>query len=141
MSHILEKAQCTLFRTWLCLRVCCQKNYRVNLPFIKKHQSVIPRKQRPRKQGKGTKLVLKRIMCCTNSALSMQSAWHANVRERFLTQEQHRPRKPCSIFSTSQCNVRALPSQDVTGMKDDKNPHSVSFTIFLNTSSYFINLS
>ncbi|KFQ61953.1 Coiled-coil domain-containing protein 60, partial [Pelecanus crispus] len=56
------------------LLLVAQKTYRVNMPFIKDQE---------KGRGKGTSLVLKHIICCINSALSVESVWHANVREHF----------------------------------------------------------
>lgn len=44
-------------------------------------------------------------------------------------QELFLPREPCSTFSASQCNERTLPCQDVTGVKEDNSPNSISFTM------------
>ncbi|KFQ80032.1 Coiled-coil domain-containing protein 60, partial [Phaethon lepturus] len=46
-----------------------QKNYRVNMPFIKDQE---------KGRGKSTNLVLKDIISCINSALCVESIWHAN---------------------------------------------------------------
>ncbi|KAF1514971.1 Coiled-coil domain-containing protein 60, partial [Eudyptes sclateri] len=46
-----------------------QKNYRVNMPFIKDQES----------RGKGTNLFLKHIICCINSSLCVESIWHTKV--------------------------------------------------------------
>ncbi|KFQ95944.1 Coiled-coil domain-containing protein 60, partial [Nipponia nippon] len=46
-----------------------QKNYRVNMPFIKDQE---------KGRGKGTNLVLKHTICCINAALCVESIWHAN---------------------------------------------------------------
>ncbi|NXV25447.1 CCD60 protein, partial [Rissa tridactyla] len=48
-----------------------RKNYGVKMSFIKDQES-------------GTNLVLKHIMCFINSALYVESIWHANVREQFF---------------------------------------------------------
>ncbi|NXF28906.1 CCD60 protein, partial [Nyctibius bracteatus] len=48
-----------------------QKNYRVNKPFIKDQES----------RGKGTNLCLKHIICYINSAVCVESIWHAYIRD------------------------------------------------------------
>ncbi|NWX00770.1 CCD60 protein, partial [Caloenas nicobarica] len=49
-----------------------QKNYRAKVPFIQD------------KESKGTNLFLKHVVYCINSALCVESIWHANVTEHFI---------------------------------------------------------
>ncbi|NXJ48577.1 CCD60 protein, partial [Spizaetus tyrannus] len=80
-----------------------QKNYRVNMPFIKDQE---------KGRGKGTNLVLKHAICCINSALCVKSIWHANVREHFIT---------CHIssFIKSKSNLCADMRQKFTAVREE----------------------
>ncbi|NWX71512.1 CCD60 protein, partial [Alca torda] len=78
-----------------------QKNYRVKMSFIKDQE---------KGRGKGTNLVLNHIMCFINSALYVESIWHANVREHF-----------CSIssFIKSKSNLCADMRQKFTAVREE----------------------
>ncbi|KFW01347.1 Coiled-coil domain-containing protein 60, partial [Fulmarus glacialis] len=78
-----------------------QKYYRVNMPFIKDQE---------KGRGKGTNLLLKHVIFCINSALCVESIWHANVREHFCH---------ISSFIKSKSNLRADMRQKFTAVREE----------------------
>ncbi|KAM6247005.1 coiled-coil domain-containing protein 60 [Porphyrio hochstetteri] len=68
-----------------CLPVA-QKNYRLNMPFIKDQESIIPRKQRPRMQS-----------CHISSFIKSKSNLRANIRQKFTAVREE---AACSLHDT-----------------------------------------
>ncbi|NXQ93941.1 CCD60 protein, partial [Sagittarius serpentarius] len=65
-----------------------QKNYRVNVPFIKDQESIISRKQRPRRQGSLPQVVNSSFLCfsCSchiSSFIKSKSNLCADMRQKF----------------------------------------------------------
>ncbi|NXT84452.1 CCD60 protein, partial [Zapornia atra] len=61
-----------------CLPVA-QKNSRLNMPFIKDQESIIPRKQRPRRQG----VLCFNCSCHISSFIKSKSTLRAEIRQKF----------------------------------------------------------
>ncbi|NXG63916.1 CCD60 protein, partial [Hemiprocne comata] len=84
-----------------CVLPVVQRNYKVNVPFIKDQES------------RGTNLLLKHIICCINSVLCVESIWHANdVSSSFLC-------SICSSFLKSKSNLCADMRQKFTAVRED----------------------
>ncbi|KFP19335.1 Coiled-coil domain-containing protein 60, partial [Egretta garzetta] len=72
-----------------------QKNYRVNMPFIKDQESIISRKQRPRRQG---------FLCCFSSScdissfIKSKSNLCADMRQRFTAVREEAAARLCDTL-------------------------------------------
>ncbi|NXH70601.1 CCD60 protein, partial [Hydrobates tethys] len=89
-----------------------QKNYRANMPFIKDQE---------KGRGKGTNLVLKHIICCINSALCVESIWHANVRAFYYMRPETLQHTYCHVssFIKSKSNLCANMRQKFTAVREE----------------------
>ncbi|NXC75488.1 CCD60 protein, partial [Anhinga anhinga] len=83
-----------------CLLSVAQKSYRVNMPFIKDQESIIPRKQRPRRQS---------FLCCfscschISSFIKSKSNLCADMRKKFTAVREE---AACCLHDTLECLER-----------------------------------